>query len=77
MMCMRSCGFEKCACVQYLWSGRKTPDMVLVALAPLSALAALVTDINAVRLLAGMAIAAAAMQFALMRSVRRQGMKVI
>ncbi len=50
---------------------------MLAALATLSAFAAVVTDSNAVRLLAGMAILAAGVQFGLMRSVRQQGMKVI
>lgn len=51
--------------------------MLLVALSPLAALAAPATDIGAVRLLAGGAIAAAAVQFGLMRTLRRQGMKLI
>jgi len=49
----------------------------LVALSPLAALAALATDVGAVRLLAGAAIAMAAVQFGLMRNVQRQGMKLI
>lgn len=63
--------------LQYLWSGRGVSGMVLAGLAAPSAFAALVTDSNAVRLLAGMAILAAAVQFGLMHSVRHQGMKVI
>lgn len=48
-----------------------------MALSPLAALAALATDVGAVRLLAGAAIAMAAVQFGLMRNVQRQGMKLI
>jgi hypothetical protein len=63
--------------VQYMWSRSGASPMLLVALSPLAALAALATDIGAVRLLAGGAIAAAAVQFGLMRTLRRQGMKLI
>ena len=63
--------------LQYLWSRSGASPFVLVALSPLAALAALATDIGAVRLLAGGAIAAAAVQFGLIRTFRRQGMKLI
>lgn len=63
--------------MQYMWSGRGPSGYVLVALAPLSAFAALLTDSSSVRLLAGMAIVAAGAQFSLASSLRRQGMKLI
>jgi hypothetical protein len=51
--------------------------VALLAAAPLAAFAALVTDFNSVRLLSGMAIAMAALQFGLMRTVQREGMRLI
>ena len=60
-----------------MWSRSGASPFALVALSPLAALAALATNIAAVRLLAGGAIAAAAVQVGLMHTVKRQGMKLI
>jgi hypothetical protein len=49
----------------------------LVGVAPFSTVAALVTDLQSIRLLAGLAIGMAAIQFIHMRSVRHEGLRII
>lgn len=63
--------------LQYLWSRAKASTVALVACATVDAFAALMTDFTSVRLLAGMAIAMAGVHFGLIRTVRREGMKLV
>ncbi len=70
-------GLKQHADLQYLWTRAKASTFTLVAFAPVAAFAAIATDLASIRLLAGMAIAMAGVQFGLMRTLRREGMKLI
>lgn len=63
--------------VQYVWARKGAPGAFLVGMAPLSAAASLLTDLQSVRLLSGLAIAMSAIQFIHMRSVHHEGLRII
>uniref|UniRef100_A0A7S0SUC7 Uncharacterized protein n=1 Tax=Mantoniella antarctica TaxID=81844 RepID=A0A7S0SUC7_9CHLO len=61
----------------YLWTGARVSGVTLAVLGPLNALAAAVTDVHSVRLLAGVSLATGAWQFFMQRSVRIAGMRCL
>lgn len=63
--------------LQYVWAREGAPGAALVGLTPFSTVAALVTDLQSIRLLAGLAIGMAAIQLIHMRSVRHEGLRII
>lgn len=63
--------------VQYLWSRQRVADVWLVATTPCCLPALFLADYTTPKLLAGFAMVAAAVQYAAMRHIRQQGMKVI
>jgi hypothetical protein len=63
--------------LQYLWSRKKVSDMSLLVTTPLNIPTLFLSDLYAPKLLAGLAIILAAVQFVAMRHVRHQGMKLI
>ena len=63
--------------MQYVWSRKGALAAIFVGLSPLSTLAALLTDLQSIRLLSGLAIAMAAVQLIHMRSVRQEGLRII
>lgn len=62
---------------QYVWTRKGAPASLLVGLCPLSTIAAVFTDLQSIRLLSGLAIAMAAIQFTHMRSVRHESLRII
>ena len=66
------------ACLaNYLWSYSRVGGLTLMLLAPLNVLCVASADVNAVRLLAGVSLAAAAGQYLMQRSVRIAGMRCL
>ena len=63
--------------LQYLWSRQRVADVWLVATTPCCLPALFLADYTTPKLLAGFAMVAAAVQYAAMRHIRQQGMKVI
>jgi hypothetical protein len=63
--------------VNYLWSYSRVGGLTLMLLAPLNVLCAAAADVGAVRLLAGVSLAAAAGQYLTQRSVRIAGMRCL
>ena len=63
--------------MQYVWARKGVPGSWLVGLSPLSTIAAVFTDLQSIRLLAGLAIAMAAVQLVHMRSVRHESLRII
>ena len=63
--------------LQYLWSRQRAADVWLVATTPCCLPAPFLADYITPKLLAGFAILVAAVQYAAMRHIRQQGMKVI
>ena len=63
--------------VQFVWARKGVPGSLLVGLSPLSTVAAVLTDLQSIRLLSGLAIAMAAIQLIHMRSLRHESLRII
>lgn len=63
--------------MQYVWARKGAPGALLAGLSPVSTIAAVLTDLQSIRLLSGLSIAMAAIEFIHMRSVRQEGLRII